>query len=107
MVALFYRLRAAKRGFTPSTPLQKVARRRFNVKVLRLGGATRRAAPATTADEPHDCETAGATTVEVFPTGLVVSKHFCESFTGREILMLEVEKVREVETCVGVALLFG
>lgn len=52
----------------------------------------------TTAQEPHECETAEAPTAEGFPTGLVVSKHFRESFTGREILMLEVEKVGEAET---------
>lgn len=32
--------------------------------------------------------------IETFPTGLVMSKHFQEASTGREILMLEVEKVR-------------
>lgn len=30
---------------------------------------------------------------EVFPTGLVLCKYFREASTGREILMLEVEKV--------------
>lgn len=31
--------------------------------------------------------------IEPFPTGLVVSKHFTENRSGREILMLEVERV--------------
>lgn len=31
--------------------------------------------------------------IEIFPTGLVMSKHFREASTGREILMLEIEKV--------------
>lgn len=38
----------------------------------------------------------GARVIEAFPTGLVVSKHFREASTGREILMLEVEKARTI-----------
>jgi len=45
------------------------------------------------ADEPTEYETTGVIAAEVFPTGLVVSKHFRDSCSGREILMLEVEKV--------------
>lgn len=40
--------------------------------------------------------------IEAFPTGLVMSKHFRETSTGREILMLEVEKVRTIGRVVGV-----
>lgn len=38
-------------------------------------------------------ETETGVIVEAFPTGLVVSRHFRETSTGREILMLEIEKV--------------
>lgn len=38
----------------------------------------------------------GTRVIEAFPTGLVVSKHFREASTGREILMLEVEKARTI-----------
>lgn len=99
------RLRASKRSFTPSTPLKKTARRRFSGKCLRHGGETRGSTAATSAEGENECQTTGATAAEVFPTGLVVSKHFRESFTGREILMLEVEKVGEGES-VAVVLLF-
>lgn len=99
------RLRAAKRSFTPSTPLKKTGRRRVNGNKSRNGDETRGATAVATAKGSHECEAAGATVAEVFPTGLVVSKHFRESFTGREILMLEVEKVGEAEeTCAAVFL---
>lgn len=34
---------------------------------------------------------------ETFPTGLVVSKHFLETSSGRQILMLEITKARTTE----------
>lgn len=101
------RLRAAKRSFTPSTPLKKTARRRVNGNKSRNGDETRGATAAATAKGSHECEAAGATVAEVFPTGLVVSKHFRESFTGREILMLEVEKVGEAEEACAAVFLFS
>ncbi|CAM9293181.1 unnamed protein product, partial [Hapterophycus canaliculatus] len=95
------RLRAAKRCFTPSMPLRKTTRRRVNAESKTHGaGASNEARgsagvdtwEAEVQDEP---DTAEVPRTAVFPTGLVVSTHFRESFTGREILMLEVEKAAD------------
>lgn len=82
-------------------PLRKTARRRVNAEIKAHGGSgvsneERGATRVETGEVEgrNEPETAGNRRTEVFPTGLVVSKHFRESFTGREILMLEVEKVR-------------
>lgn len=98
---LLNRLRAAKRSFTPSTSLRTVAKRRFiprggtsnEQKATAADAAAQTRAGAGAADGQEEPETAGNVTAEVYPTGLVVTKHFRESSTGREILMLEVDKV--------------
>lgn len=94
------RLRAAKRSFTPSLPLRKLARRRVNAKNKAHGDGVSSEERGSASFETgygegqNGPETAAARRTEVFPTGLVVSTHFRESSTGREILMLEVEKVK-------------
>ncbi|CAM9879335.1 unnamed protein product [Scytosiphon promiscuus] len=95
------RLRAAKRSYTPSLPLRKTARRRINEANKAHGGGVlseRRGLAGLEAGDgegQRDPETAVTCRTEAFPTGLVVSTHFRESSTGREILMLEVEKAAD------------
>lgn len=101
----FLRLLASKQIFSPAiVGLRRTARRRIGAAEAIVGSA---ASTEPTAGTAVATAAAGAACSaeaalpraeqrrepENFPTGLVMSKHFREASTGREILMLEVEKV--------------
>lgn len=79
-------------------PLRKAARRRYNGENKTSSGILTEPRGTVVGErgqgESNGPGTTRVNTAEVFPTGLVVSRHFRESCSGREILMLEIEKVQ-------------
>lgn len=98
-----YRLRAAKQSFTSATDrANNITRRRIGLAGKRRSTPMRKGERTEswnedTRKEGNEEEEGKAPKIQSFPTGLVVSKNFTETRSGREIFMLEVKK--RVHTC--------
>lgn len=93
---------ASRQSFTPATAVTRKLTYRKIRRADRLEAEVKAQAKAKAmvgAEEARDTSWTLASAsprkcrMEHFPTGLVMSKHFREACTGREILMLEIEKV--------------